>query len=47
LFRELAYDLEHSIHHQAIIKIAMKNLNSEYALNENFGVARSTIRFRE
>ena len=47
LFRELAYDLEHSIHHQAIIKIAIKNLNSGYALNENFGVARSTIRFRD
>lgn len=47
LFRELAYDLEHSIHHQAIIKIALKNLNSDYAINENFGVARSTIRFHD
>ena len=45
--RELAYCIEHSIHHQAIIKaglISMGLCGSEY---EQFGVAYSTIRYRE
>ena len=44
LFRELAYTLEHSIHHQAIIKVGMKSMNKAEILLENFGVAPSTIR---
>ncbi len=45
--RELAYCIEHSIHHQAIIKaglISMGLCGPEY---EQFGVAYSTIRYRE
>lgn len=45
-FRELLYNLEHCIHHQALIKVAIlkfENVN----IDENFGVARSTIEYRK
>ena len=44
-YRELLYNLEHSIHHQAIIKGVLKNLPN-IQLHENFGVAPSTISYR-
>ena len=44
-YRELQYNLEHCIHHQAIMKIGML-LNFDYPLEQNFGVAFSTINFR-
>lgn len=44
--RELLYNLEHCIHHQALIKVAL--IQSEtIEINENFGVARSTIEYRK
>jgi hypothetical protein len=44
-FREVIYNLEHCIHHQALIKVAV--FQFEYlVINENFGVAPSTIVFR-
>jgi uncharacterized damage-inducible protein DinB len=46
VFREMAYCLEHSIHHQALIKIGMIEQGIEQLLNENFGVAPATIRFK-
>lgn len=45
LFRELAYCLEHSVHHEAIIKIAINSLCNEIDMIEKFGVAASTVRF--
>lgn len=45
-YRELLYNLEHCIHHQALIKVAVlqfENINVDI----NFGVARSTIEFRK
>jgi hypothetical protein len=44
-YRELLYNLEHCIHHQALIKIGL-SLNFKYAVDENFGVAFSTIEYR-
>ncbi|MBP6511912.1 MAG: DinB family protein [Bacteroidia bacterium] len=44
--RELAYNIEHAIHHMAIIKIAIENAYSEIVLDKAFGVAPSTIRFQ-
>lgn len=41
-YRELLHNLEHSIHHQAIIKIALLN-NTSIILPSHFGVATSTI----
>ncbi len=45
--RELAYCIEHSIHHQAIIKAGLMMLGLSGLTSENFGVAYSTIRYRE
>lgn len=45
-FRELLYNLEHCIHHQALIKVAV--LQCEHLqIDDNFGVARSTIEYRK
>lgn len=40
--RELCYNLEHCIHHQALIKIACNQLNY-LSLPSSFGVGKSTI----
>jgi uncharacterized damage-inducible protein DinB len=45
--RELAYCIEHSIHHQAIIKAGLIAMGLSTLTNENFGVAYSTIRYRK
>lgn len=45
--RELVYCLEHTIHHQALIKVGLKELNLEGFLDGHFGVAPATLRFRE
>jgi uncharacterized damage-inducible protein DinB len=44
--RELAYCIEHSIHHQALIKAGLIALGLKDLTNEHFGVAYSTIRYR-
>ncbi len=44
--RELFYNIEHAIHHMAMIKIGLKIISPGVALPENFGVAPSTVRFR-
>jgi hypothetical protein len=45
-YRELAYNLEHTIHHMALIKVGLKELNKAH-VSENFGVASSTNRYRQ
>lgn len=45
-FRELLYNLEHCIHHQALIKVAVLQLE-HLQIDEDFGVARSTIEYRK
>jgi len=45
--RELAYNIEHAIHHMAIIKIAIQTLFPNVDLPENFGIAYSTIRYQK
>jgi hypothetical protein len=45
--RELIYNIEHTIHHLAIVKIALKAAHPEIVLPEHFGVAPSTIRHRQ
>ncbi|MDI5950853.1 DinB family protein [Flavobacterium yafengii] len=44
-FRELLYNLEHCIHHQALIKVAILQCET-VIIDANFGVARSTIEYR-
>jgi len=47
LNRELAYCLEHSIHHQALIKIGLQELNITLLIDDTFGVAPATIRHKQ
>ncbi len=47
LSRELLYNIEHTIHHMAIIKIALQALVPGMVLPPHFGVAPSTIQYRE
>ncbi len=42
--RELLYNVEHTVHHLAIIKIGLKALNINLKIDDSFGVAASTIR---
>lgn len=44
--RELLYNLEHCIHHQALIKVALLQLTS-LTVDEQFGVAPSTLEYRK
>lgn len=44
--RELLYNIEHAIHHLAIIRIALKHIDQVFELPEHFGIAPSTIRHR-
>jgi hypothetical protein len=44
--REVAYNLEHTIHHMALIRVGI-NLVSTIQLPENYGVASSTVRHRQ
>ena len=45
-FREAMYNLEHTIHHQALIKVAI-NVFTDILLPEDFGVAPSTMQYRK
>lgn len=45
-YREVVYNLEHTIHHKALIKIGIKHL-CELELPESFGVAPSTIEYKK
>lgn len=47
LMRELIYMAEHAIHHFAIIKIVLREQFPAIKLPDNFGVAHSTIKYRE
>jgi len=41
--RELLYNIEHAIHHLAMIKIGLKSVAPYIVLPQDFGVAQSTI----
>ncbi|MBK8086886.1 MAG: DinB family protein [Chitinophagaceae bacterium] len=45
-YRELMYNLEHSVHHMALIRVGLKELSTE-PVSENFGIASSTIRYKQ
>jgi hypothetical protein len=45
-FRELLYNIEHLVHHLAIINIGIKSLESNVDISDDLGVAASTIRNR-
>jgi len=43
-YREIAYNLEHTIHHMALIKVGIREV-SDLEIPEGFGVASSTIKY--
>lgn len=45
-WRELAYNLEHMIHHMAIIRIGFSEI-SNYSVPEDYGVAFATLQYRK
>ena len=47
VFRELAYNIEHTVHHLAIIKIGVNTHFPQVSLPENLGVANSTIKYQQ
>lgn len=47
LFRELVYNIEHTIHHAALIKVALALLHLDIDVPSHFGIAPSTIRYQQ
>lgn len=46
-FRELTYNIEHAVHHMAIMKIGVHDVAPYVNLSPDFGIAVSTLRHKE
>ncbi len=46
-FRELTYNIEHAVHHMAIMKIGIHEVAPYITLPPDFGVAVSTLRYQQ
>jgi uncharacterized damage-inducible protein DinB len=47
LSRELQYNIEHTIHHMAIMQIAIQTYYPTIALPKDFGIAYSTVQYQK
>ena len=45
--RELAYNIEHCVHHMAIIKIGILSILPDFEFPEHFGIAASTVKHQK
>lgn len=45
-YRELAYNIEHAIHHMALIRIGINEI-SDLKLYQHFGIAPATIKYQQ
>jgi hypothetical protein len=45
--RELVYNIEHAVHHMAIMKIGIREVAAYITLPFDFGIAASTVRYKE
>lgn len=45
-YREVVYNLEHTIHHMALIKVGVREL-TDIVLPDGFGVASSTMKYKK
>jgi uncharacterized damage-inducible protein DinB len=45
-FREIAYNLEHTIHHMALIRVGLREIGSIH-VDDSYGVASSTLKYRQ
>lgn len=45
-FRELMYNLEHTVHHMALIRVGI-HTSARIAVPDDFGVAASTLKYRQ
>jgi hypothetical protein len=46
-FRELTYNIEHAVHHMALMKIGLREVAPYVTYPPDFGIAVSTMRHRE
>ena len=47
IYREMAYNIEHAVHHMAILRITLNTEFPEVKVDKNFGVAYSTVKYQE
>lgn len=45
-FREIAYNLEHTIHHMALIRVGLREIG-DIPVDDSYGVASSTLKYRQ
>ena len=45
-YREVVYNLEHTIHHMALIRVGLRELG-DISVDDSYGVASSTLKYRK
>jgi hypothetical protein len=45
-YREIAYNLEHAIHHMALIRVGLREIGGIF-VEDSYGVAASTLKYRK